>query len=1140
MQHTDTGDYLYEALSYIWGSPYKNYSIRLDKCVFHVTKNLYAALSRLRNRDFERIIWIDAICINQDDLEEREHQIRYMAKIYSMAKSVIVWFGESAEGSDLAFEAIGRAAQTRLSKPLLTRELCNDVLREVSLAAKKSPPKLKDTGYFRNDVLKAMGIAAKKSPAKPSLNTELRNNVLRLIERPWFRRVWVLQEVAAARHILIMCGAVQLDGYTFCLGLQQLNLPDKGFAESQALIRSVVFLISQAIFRPKSTSWWSGRTTLEISPLAELIDMYHDHEATVRHDKIFALLGMSTDDLTGSGLLIDYNIPWVKLFESLLLFVSGKSLSVEVICDSDIAVAKATGYVMGEVSSVELDISWSDRQQVEVTFWNNFIPSEDRYSWNNSVPSRDRAILAFLVSANPIQEGDLVCVLKHNPTPVIVRPRDDFFEIVKFNAVPYDSGVERDWDTDVDNSSIENDYEKWVEALKSITSVTLDFLLVWQWNATVQQQEYKEVEAKCGIQKVSSSKAERLSKVALVMAGSERFELISQKIQDAIDFCKLSVGKDHPNTLTCMDALGLLCKNNGNWKKAEAVLSGVIQTRILVQGENHSDTLNCMQIFGDLATALEKAGLRNDAKRIAFILQVLKDQERTIVDEDGVIFVANTLDEKAMAFLLRTRGHEFKVTEGILKAAISNSHGGEKVTYLLLEKRKEDIEITEEIFQNAVENFYGTSVIQHLLEERGGEFKITEQIIEAAAGHRNSGVLQMILQHLGDEFKITDNILKLAAYNENPGAMKLLFQHANDETEITEETIKIAAYNRTPEVMQLILQHPSGKVKITDEIIEIAASHPRPAMMKLLLDYQGKEITIPEAAVKAAAKNWNLKVMERILQHPREKFKITEETVEVFARAKPIGMMELLLQYRGREVKVSETVVKKAMSETDGSWVLERLHEDQGKEIAITEAILNAVSQNAEIMRILVDSRGDELRITPQILRAVAEGSSGDKTMRLLLQEKGHDFIVTEDLVEAAVRNYYCGKEIFKLLLDFRGVEVKVSEKVVKNAASNPFHGEEIIKLLLERRRDEVTVTKEVVITAATAGIMLVLIDRLEDSGSIPDEILNSIPENWDTREKIMRDITIERRYRQKRLRKEELQKKGLPDDYDPEAQYDL
>jgi len=64
-------------------------------------------------------------------------------------------------------------------------------------------------------------------------------------------------------------------------------------------------------------------------------------------------------------------------------------------------------------------------------------------------------------------------------------------------------------------------------------------------------------------------------------------------------------------------------------------------------------------------------------------------------------------------------------------------------------------------------------------------------------------------------------------------------------------------------------------------------------------------------------------------------------------------------------VKVSETVVKKAMSETDGSWYWSVCPRSR-KEIAITEAILSAVAQNAEIMRILVDSE-DELRITPNI-----------------------------------------------------------------------------------------------------------------------------------------------------------------------------
>jgi len=60
----------------------------------------------------------------------------------------------------------------------------------------------------------------------------------------------------------------------------------------------------------------------------------------------------------------------------------------------------------------------------------------------------------------------------------------------------------------------------------------------------------------------------------------------------------------------------------------------------------------------DLASALEKQA-SEDARRIAFILEVLRIR-KTIVDEDGVIFVAKTLDEKAMNFLLRTRGHEFK------------------------------------------------------------------------------------------------------------------------------------------------------------------------------------------------------------------------------------------------------------------------------------------------------------------------------------------------------------------------------------------------------------------------------------------------------------------------------------------------
>jgi hypothetical protein len=114
-----------------------------------------------------------------------------MGKIYAMAKTVLVWFGSSAERSDLALDTISSVAQNKLAKPLLTRELCNDVLREVGRVATKNPPKLRKTEYLRKDLLNAMGIVAKKVPAKSSLSTDLHNTVLRLIERPWFRRIWV-------------------------------------------------------------------------------------------------------------------------------------------------------------------------------------------------------------------------------------------------------------------------------------------------------------------------------------------------------------------------------------------------------------------------------------------------------------------------------------------------------------------------------------------------------------------------------------------------------------------------------------------------------------------------------------------------------------------------------------------------------------------------------------------------------------------------------------------------------------------------------------------------------------------------------------------------------------------------------------
>ncbi|KAK0719130.1 heterokaryon incompatibility protein-domain-containing protein, partial [Lasiosphaeris hirsuta] len=83
----------FEALSYVWGDSSKAKMIRLDGHLFGVTENLAAALQYLRSPSEERVVWIDAICINQRDKSERSAQVRLMGDIYRSATRVISWLG---------------------------------------------------------------------------------------------------------------------------------------------------------------------------------------------------------------------------------------------------------------------------------------------------------------------------------------------------------------------------------------------------------------------------------------------------------------------------------------------------------------------------------------------------------------------------------------------------------------------------------------------------------------------------------------------------------------------------------------------------------------------------------------------------------------------------------------------------------------------------------------------------------------------------------------------------------------------------------------------------------------------------------------------------------------------------------------
>jgi hypothetical protein len=156
---------LYEALSYAWGEPTHTREIyvqhacdtegsSVDPSFLEVTNNLYAALSRLRDPDLPRLLWADAVCIDQQNLQERSDQDRLMASIYSSAIRVIVWLGEEADDSALAFASMEEVAI------LLLRSRDHERLGPIGLH-----------GY--------------------SSDSRLLKSFTALLERPWFDRVWV-------------------------------------------------------------------------------------------------------------------------------------------------------------------------------------------------------------------------------------------------------------------------------------------------------------------------------------------------------------------------------------------------------------------------------------------------------------------------------------------------------------------------------------------------------------------------------------------------------------------------------------------------------------------------------------------------------------------------------------------------------------------------------------------------------------------------------------------------------------------------------------------------------------------------------------------------------------------------------------
>ncbi|OCK92947.1 uncharacterized protein K441DRAFT_567912, partial [Cenococcum geophilum 1.58] len=299
--------------------------------------------------------------------------------------------------------------------------------------------------------------------------------------------------------------------------------------------------------------------------------MYHNREATRRHDKIYALLGMSSEGPSAAGLSPNYQVSWKELLLRLVGFLLYKEISVETWNEREIAVIKTKGFILGQVSSVESDSARYDRQHVTIKFKNTSRSSEYRRKWGNR--------WTLQASAKPIRNGDPVCLLQGASKPTIIRTRKDHFTVIVIAVTPR-QGVQT-----------KSRYVERQGSLPSMESFSRDFLLAWNWDES--NEALAEINTLVSeYSMTASNKITSLYNVALILQDAGEYEETGKRFQEIIEAYEGPSTEEHPYKLACMENPAFIYKKKNLLEKAEDLFLQVIQTRKRVQGVDHPDTLS--------------------------------------------------------------------------------------------------------------------------------------------------------------------------------------------------------------------------------------------------------------------------------------------------------------------------------------------------------------------------------------------------------------------------------------------------------------------------------------------------------------------------------------------------------------------
>jgi hypothetical protein len=292
-----------------------------------------------------RVVWIDALCINQKDDLEKAQQVQLMRQIYSLAQNVVIWLGKNDTHVPLALELMGTCLQ----------------------AGAQDLPPAKDTDKSKTYFTPGGKVDLSGFPPPHS---DQWGSLITFYESSWFSRVWIIQESILASTATIYIGNYEISWEA--IGKIAIwaggALYNTEFDSVRLFGKNAAFVFSYA-----------RRQGSRLYPLADLLNFTRGFDATQPVDQIYALLGIVDD----KGVVVDYSLPLDHVFTQVARHLLYRQPDLEVL--SMVHHAKSAGYESeGFPSWVP---KWHQRDEYPGIIFNQ-TPKSDAYATATAVPTQ--------------------------------------------------------------------------------------------------------------------------------------------------------------------------------------------------------------------------------------------------------------------------------------------------------------------------------------------------------------------------------------------------------------------------------------------------------------------------------------------------------------------------------------------------------------------------------------------------------------------------------------------------------------------------------------------------------------------------------------------------------------------------------